>query len=89
MFSSWAHLKRVIALCNRFIQNLKLRVKKGKDFHNTNESLKLGKVSPLVLTVEELEKAEQNIVQIVQRETFESEIKTLLDIKTGMNISAS
>ena len=88
-FSSWAHLKRVIALCNRFIQNLKLRVKKGKDFHNTNESLKLGKISPLVLTVEELEKAEQNIVQIVQRETFESEIKTLLDIKTGMNISAS
>ena len=88
-FSSWTRLKRVIALCKRFTENLKLRVKKRRDLSGKVEPLKLrGTIVPPLLTVEELQKAEHHIVKIVQYEAFKSDIYRLRTIKTPENATA-
>ena len=83
-FSSWTRLKRVIALCRRYIQNLNFQVNKRRYESNKVESLEMIKsnISP-VLSVNELEKAEQDIVKIIQLEAFESDMKTLECINKG------
>ena len=88
-FSSWTRLKRVIALCKRFTENLKLRVEKRRDLSGKVEPLTLRRtIFPPLLTVEELQKTEQHIVKIVQYEAFKSDIKMLRTIKTPENATA-
>ena len=88
-FSSWTRLKRVITLCKRFTENLKLRVEKRRDLSSKVEPLTLRRtIVPPLLTVEELQKAEQHIVKSVQYEAFKSDIKMLRKIKTPENATA-
>lgn len=57
-FSSWARLRRVVALCSRFAQKLKLRITRKSDLSNDKTKPKSTTNSP-VLAVEELVQAEQ------------------------------
>ncbi|KAK3746502.1 hypothetical protein QZH41_001765 [Actinostola sp. cb2023] len=71
-FSDWFRAKRALAICIRYLQILKNRVQKkrvppSKDARPAHESV----------TVEELKKAEQIIIKVVQREAFLDEIKDL------------
>ena len=62
-FSSWARLKRVLALCLRCMSKMKRCLKK-KDIQSENVQTIGSKNSqePLILSVEELQEAERKVI---------------------------
>lgn len=74
-FSSWARAKRAVALCMRY--KAKLR---QKTFESSQRTYRKS-CSFQPLTVDELYKAEQEIIKHVQSQGFKSEIGTLRDNK--------
>ena len=72
-FSQWYHLKNVVAWILRYRANLRKAIglrKSGSTPHN-----KAARIEPI--TVEEMDKAEKEILAHVQKESFKEEIATL------------
>lgn len=67
-FSSWLHIRRVVALCLHFIGNLRKRIKKG--IHQRTKENK-----PPSIEVDELKRAEIIIINISQKESFSEELQ--------------
>ena len=88
-FSSWQKAKMAVALCLRYKRKLREKVKlksKGKET-STNEKSeeKTCDDAPAssLITVTNLEEAEIEIIKLVQRDAFASEIKSLQDIQAN------
>ena len=74
-FSSWHCARRAVALCQRFIAKLRQRVSE-KSKMETSGSQKKGSYN-CTLTVEEIGRAELEIIRHVQAHSFKSEISFL------------
>ena len=79
-FSSWNKAKRAIANCMNFKALLRTQImnKQQTAHKNTDDS-----VHPRPLVVEDLQKAEQEIIRNLQAEAFEEEIKVLSTLKVN------
>ena len=89
-FSSLNTAKAAVAICLRYKSNLKEKVVTNKN-ESTNrkpESKEVEKVSASsLLSVDELQKAEMEIVRIVQSDAFPEEIKNMKDILADSSLS--
>ena len=80
-FSTWNKAKRAVANCLLFISCLRQRCHKKR----TRSQSKLSKEKSINL--EYLQKAEIEIVRMVQREAFPDEIQTLTAIQRGNDLT--
>ena len=86
-FSSWTRLKRVVALCLRFVRNVKQCLLERKSNSQHNSSIKRGVSVNRTLSVEEVTEAEQKVIKAVQSEAFQKE--TMLLQGTEINVEKS
>ena len=75
-YSSWTKVKRIIAWCIRFKQNMMKRISKKTGSSDTL-------LSDEVLSVQEIQNAEITIIKMVQSDVYKTEIKELLSSKCG------
>ena len=86
-FSSWTRLRRVVALCLRFVRNVKQFLLERKSNSQNNSSIKRGISVNCTLSVEEVTEAEQKVIKAVQSEAFQKE--TMLLQGTEINVEKS
>jgi len=87
-FSSWQKAKMAVALCLRYKRKLREKVRiKSKDKETSHETLEEKTCNDAsansLITVTNLEEAEIEIIKLVQRDAFASEIKSLQDIQAN------
>ena len=83
-FSSWRKAKMAVALCLKYKRKLRARVmakKKAPDDGASEEMSTSGTFASLGVNVTDLEEAEVEIIKLVQRDQFPSEIRSLQDIQ--------
>lgn len=88
-FSGWIRLKKVVALCLRFIRILKKRVSGEISSVKNTVCLKSPKRDLIMVSVEELVEAERRIFRVVQGEAFSEEIRLLRKVHTDKSYEGS
>ena len=76
-FSSWWNLKRAVAWLLRFKGYLRMKSRNRKDDSTKEQIQETKQISTRKLTVEELDKAEREVLQRVQALEFADELKTV------------